>query len=62
MGTTAGVSKDTLISSFTFFLSFSFFKFIIVKGKCDRASMSRKGKREDRSVKKDSDRIWKKIC
>lgn len=53
MGTTAGVSKDTLISSFQFY----FFKFIIVKGKCDTASMSKKGKREDRSVKKDSNRI-----
>lgn len=52
MGTTAGISKDTLISSFTFSV---LFKFVIAKGKCDIATMSRKGKGEAKILEKDSD-------
>lgn len=55
MGTTAGISKDTLISSFTFSV---LFKFVIAKGKCDIATMSRKGKGEAKIFEKDSDWKW----
>lgn len=49
MGTTAGNSNDTLISSFTFSV---LFKFVIAKEKCDIATMSRKRKGEAKVSKK----------